>query len=49
MFAVMFDLGVAELLILAILGLLTVGVLVAVVLTVVLTTRGKSRDDSSDV
>jgi hypothetical protein len=48
MFAMMFDLGIEELIILAVIGLLTLGVLVAVVLAVILTTRGKSRDDSRD-
>jgi len=49
MFAMTFDLGIEELLILAVLGFLTLGVVVAVVLTVVLTARGKNRDDSGDV
>ena len=43
MFAMTFDLGIEELLILAVLGFLTLGVVVAVVLTVVLTARQKPR------
>jgi hypothetical protein len=46
MFAI-FNLGLQEFIILAVIGLLMVGSVVAVLLVVLLGSRGKRRDDSS--
>lgn len=49
MFVMVFNLGLQELIILAVLGLLMAGmVAAAVILIVVLSNRAKGRDDSAD-